>query len=263
MLFIILLILLITMSYYLLFNLESTVPEEIKETFEIKQEEFMERNIFVISPKNEKKTEKVILYLHGGSYKAEATQKHWDLFKQIIKDTKATIIMPDYPLAPKYNYKDVFEMIIPFYKELIGKINTNNLILMGDSAGGGLGLALEEKIAEENLLMPSKTIFISPWIDVRMQNQEIEKYEKNDKVLNKDKLKLAGIAYAGSDGIDSSLVNPIDGDLSKLKNITIFIGTNDILNPDIKLLKEKAENQGVRGTNTNKRISKCFSHLDN
>ena len=84
MLFIILLILLITMSYYLLFNLESTVPEEIKETFEIKQEEFMERNIFVISPKNEKKTEKVILYLHGGSYMAEATQKHWDLFKQIV-----------------------------------------------------------------------------------------------------------------------------------------------------------------------------------
>ncbi len=254
MLFIILLILLIGMSYYLLFDVQSTVPEEMKENFEIKQEEFMERNIFIISPKNGPKTEKTILYLHGGSYMAEASQKHWELLKKIVEDTKTTIIMPDYPLAPKYNYKDVFEIMIPFYKELINKVDTNNLILMGDSAGGGLGLAIEERIGEENLPMPSKTIFISPWLDVRLQNPEIEKYEEKDKVLNKDKLKIAGITYAGSEGLNSYLVNPIDGDLLKLKNINIFIGTDDILNPDVKLLKEKAEEKGVRRTNSNKRI---------
>ena len=254
MLFIILLILLVGMSYYLLFEVESKVPEEMKETFEIKQEEFMERNIFIISPKNGPKTEKTILYLHGGSYMAEASQKHWELLKKIVEDTKATIIMPDYPLAPKYNYKDVFEIMIPFYKELINKVDVNNLILMGDSAGGGLGLAIEEKIGEESLPMPSKTIFISPWLDVRLQNSEIEEYEEKDKVLNKDTLKLAGITYAGSEGINSYLVNPIDGDLLKLKNITIFIGTNDILNPDTKLLKEKAQEKGIRRTNSNKRI---------
>ena len=263
MLFIILIILLICMSYYILVDVKTTVPEEMKELLEIRQEEFMGRNIFIISPKSGEKTSKTILYLHGGSYMAEANEKHWELFRQIIDDTKTTIIMPDYPLAPKYNYEDVFEMMVPFYKELIERIDTNNLILMGDSAGGGLGLSLEEKIGEENLPMPSKTIFISPWLDVRLKNPEIEKYEKKDKVLNKEKLKLAGIAYAKNDGIDSYLVNPIDGDLSKLKNITIFIGTNDILNPDTKLLKEKAEDQGIRRANTNKRIRKCFSHLDN
>ena len=104
-LFIILLSLLIGMSYFLLFDVESTVPEEMKETFEIKQEEFMGRNIFIISPKNEEKTDKKILYLHGGSYMAEASQKHWELLKKIVDSTKATIIMPDYPLAPKYNLK--------------------------------------------------------------------------------------------------------------------------------------------------------------
>ena len=69
--------------------------------------------------------------------------------------------------------------------------------------------------------------------------------QKRDKELSKIKLQLAGIAYAGKDGKDSYLVNPIDGDLSKLKNITILTGTNDILNPDVHLLQKKAKEQGI------------------
>lgn len=204
----------------------------------------MGRNVFIITPKNKEKSNINILYFHGGSYVAEATQKHWEFFEQIVKDTGATVILPDYLLAPKYTYKDVFEMIEPLYKEIIENVDYNNLVIMGDSAGGGLGLALEEKVGEENLPMPSKTILISPWLDVRLTNPAIDEVQKNDKQLNKETLKLAGIAYAGRDGINSYLVNPINGDLSKLKNITILTGTYDILNPDVQILKEKAEQVG-------------------
>lgn len=155
------------------------------------------------------------------------------------------MILPDYPLTPKYNYKDVFEMMVPFYEELIEKVDEKQLILMGDSAGGGLALALEEKVSQENLAMPAKTILISPWLDVRLNNPKIEEVQKRDKQLNKETLKLAGIAYAGEDGINTYFVNPIEGDLSKLRNTIIFTGTNDILNPDVHLLKEKAEKVGV------------------
>lgn len=203
----------------------------------------MGRNIFIINPKKKEKTDIKILYFHGGAYVAEATKKHWEFLEQIANDTGATIILPDYPLTPKYNYKDVFKMVVPLYKEIIDKIDTKNLILMGDSAGGGLGLALEEKIVQENLEIPAKTILISPWLDVRLTNPKIDEVQKNDKYLNKETLKIAGIAYAGEDGINSYLVNPIDGDLSKLKNISILTGTYDILNPDVHKLKEKAEKE--------------------
>ncbi len=69
--------------------------------------------------------------------------------------------------------------------------------------------------------------------------------QKTDKELNKETLLLAGIAYAGENGMDSYLVNPIDGDLSKLQNIVIMTGTNDILNPDVSVLVEKAKQVGV------------------
>ncbi len=205
----------------------------------------MGRNIFIVTPKNRPKTSIKILYFHGGAYVAEATKQHWDFIENIVSDTGATVILPDYPLTPKYNYKDVFQMTVPLYKEIIEKVDTNQLIIMGDSAGGGLALALEQKVGTENLPMPAKTILISPWLDVRLTNPQIDEVQKKDKQLNKETLKLAGIAYAGEDGIDSYLVNPIDGDLAKLKNITILTGTHDILNPDVHILKQKAEEQEV------------------
>ena len=116
---------------------------------------------------------------------------------------------------------------------------------MGDSAGGGLGLALEEKISEEFLPLPGKTVLISPWLDVRLNNKEIDIVQAKDKQLNKDTLKIAGISYAGEDGMDNYLVNPIDGKIRNIKNIVILTGTNDILNPDVHVLVDKAKKEGI------------------
>ena len=234
---------LLVISYYMIIDIETKVPESVEETCDLRIERFIGRNLFVLTPKEEK-TNKVILYLHGGAYVAEATSEHWEFLENVVKDTKSTIIMPDYPLTPKHTYKDVFTMITPLYKEIIDKVDKENLIVMGDSAGGGIATALVEKMAKENIEMPHKVILISPWLDVRLENHKIEEVEKIDNELNKETLKLAGIAYAGEDGLDSYLVNPIDGDLSKLENVTILTGTKDILNPDAKLLDKKAKEQG-------------------
>ena len=135
-------------------------------------------------------------------------------------------------------------MTLTMYQEIIHQMDAKNLILMGDSAGGGLALALAEKVGEESLPMPMRTILISPWLDVRLTNPAINEVQKRDKQLNKETLKLAGMMYAGEEGMDSYLVNPIEGDVSKLKNIIILTGTNDILNPDVQRLKENAEKVG-------------------
>ena len=241
-------IIILIISFFLIMDIESKAPEEVQIDCNLETEEFIGRKVFIITPKNEQKSEKVILYLHGGSYVAETSSNHWKFLEKLVKDTNATIILPDYPLTPKYTYKDVFTMITPLYKEIIEEVPTNNLILMGDSAGGGMGLALLERLSEENLEMPYKTILISPWLDVRLENPEIDNVQKYDKDLNKESLKIAGIAYAGKDGIDSYLVNPIDGDLSKLKNVTIFTGTYDVLNPDVHVLIKRAEEKNVQIT---------------
>lgn len=238
------LITVILLAYFVTAEIETKIPNEAEYSCNIDKEKYNERRVFIITPKKLEKSDKVILYFHGGAYMAEATRDHWNFIEKIVNDTDATVIFPDYPLTPKYDYKSVFDMVFPLYKEIIQKVNPENIIMMGDSAGGGLSLALNEKLIAENITVPTKTILISPWLDVRMTNSKIDDVQKYDKSLNKEGLKLAGLAYAGDDGINTYLVNPIEGDLAKIKNITIFTSTYDILNPDVAILKERAKEQG-------------------
>lgn len=243
---IIITIIVMIFGYYMIIDIETKIPQKANESCDIETKEFMSRKIFIIKPKTEQLSKKVILYFHGGAYVAEATTLHWDFLEKLANDTKSTIVMPDYPLTPKYTYKDVFNMVEPLYKEIISKVDAKNLVMMGDSAGGGITLALAEKISQNNIQLPSKTILISPWLDVTLTNEKIKEVQKNDRDLNKEKLLIAGISYArDEEGMKSYLVNPINGPLSKLKNVIIYTGTYDILNPDTHLLQEKAKKEGI------------------
>ena len=190
---------LFVLIYFEFMDIESKEPKQIEDTCQVETHEFIGRKVFVIKPKDGEKNEKKILYFHGGSYVAEASKDHWNFIEKIVTDTGSTLILPDYPLTPKYTYKDVFTMVKPLYKEILEEVKPENLILMGDSAGGGLSLALLEEISKENYAIPSKTILISPWLDVRLTNPKIDEVAPNDKDLNKEALKIAGVAYAGGE----------------------------------------------------------------
>lgn len=235
----------IIIYYFLIVDIKSNPPQEIQEEYNIKTETYQNRSAFYLTQKQGATNPYTIFYLHGGSYVSEASVGHWEFLKSIAKDTGVTIVIPDYPLAPKYNYKDVFQMLEPLYKDIIEKVGKDKLIVMGDSAGGGLALALLERAGELEMSMPKRTILISPWLDVRLNNPQIDEVQKRDSHLIKQTLIAAGIAYAGLDGIDSYLVNPIDGPLDKLENVTIYTGTDDILNPDVHVLVERAKLQGI------------------
>ena len=218
-------------------NIQAKPNEE--KNYNIAEEKFAKRKVFVLTPKAEK-TSKVILYIHGGAYVGEIEEEHWLFFNEIIKDTKATIIVPDYPLAPQYNYEDAFNMVVPLYQKILEKVKPENLILMGDSAGAGMSLSLVQKIAEDKLAQPNKTILISPWLDVTMSNKEIDEVQKRDKKLNKNILKVVGIFYAKTEeNTTNYLVSPIYGKLEGLTDLVIYTGTNDILNPDVHILEKK------------------------
>ncbi len=233
-------------GYFWIVDIESRVPENISKEYNIKEETFYNRKVYIIKSKKNVENPKNIIYFHGGAYMAEAMEYHWDFLTDIVDATNTNIIFPDYPLSPKYNYKDVFSMIIPLYKRIIENINPKDIILMGDSAGGGMALGLVEELGKENIDLPEKTILISPWLDINLTNSKIDEVEQYDKDLSKEKLLLAGIAYTAGDNEEENFwVNPINGPLDKLKNVIIFTGKYDILNPDVHLLKEKAEKAGT------------------
>ena len=141
------------------------------------------RNAFTLKPKSTNTTGKHIFYLHGGAYVQGFNRFHWNFLAELVQRTNCTITAPDYPLAPVYTYKESFDMVLALYKQLFSIINANDLIIMGDSSGGGFALALSQEIRNEKIVQPAQIILLSPWLDISLTNPEIQHLEPNDPFL--------------------------------------------------------------------------------
>lgn len=217
---------------------EVNIIEEFKSIANIKENIIDDRKIYEIENKTDVNKEATIVYLHGGAYIGGITRRHLNILYKFLSDTRMKIVLPDYPLAPRHTFNDVFtflEKVCEEYK------NEKNLIFMGDSAGGALALAMAQKLGGENKRQPKKMILISPWLDITLKNEKIPEIEKTDKVLNRTVLKFAADKYCGELDQENYLVSPINGPLDRIDNIVLFTGTKDILNPDAHLFKEKIE----------------------
>lgn len=220
-------------------------PSIISKNCRVGQFQINGRSVFTLIPKNKNFTGKHVLYLHGGSYMNGFNKLHWNFLAELVKRANCTIAAPDYPLAPVHNFIDSFEMVEVLYQQLLESINSNDLILMGDSAGGGFALALAQKLRNEQKVQPEQIILLSPWLDITLGNPAIAKIEKLDPYLKKEDLQEAGKIYAGDTSPDDYRLSPINGSLNDLGKISIFAGSNEILVADARKLKSKAESEGI------------------
>jgi acetyl esterase/lipase len=222
----------------------ANIPKSIHEKHRVEVEEFKRRKCWTISPKSSENNP-VILYLHGGAYYANITQLHWRFIEQLLIGTNAAFVVPDYPLAPESKCTDTYQFLDAIYEKLISNHHSKQIVFMGDSSGGGLALGFAQKIQKERIKQPQQIILFSPWLDVSMTNPEIVKFDKRDKILNVTGLKTAGKNYAGTLDVTNCRVSPIYGDFSGLGEISVFIGTNEVLIADARKLKQKLEKQQI------------------
>lgn len=221
-------------------------PARIARACHVHKFQVNDRNIFKLSPQKKQPGSKHILYLHGGAYVQCFNIFHWNFLAFLVKSTNCTIIAPDYPLAPVYSYKNAFSMVTALYKKLMLEVAPGNLVLMGDSSGGGFALALAQKLRMENLAQPGQIILLSPWLDIELGNPGIKEVAPNDPFLEKESLRQAGKLYAAGTSPDHSLLSPINGSLEGLGKIAVFAGSKEILVADTRKLNTLA---GLRGIN--------------
>jgi acetyl esterase/lipase len=212
------------------------IPKSIPKNNTVEVEVINGRKVWTISPKNNENNT-VILFLHGGAFYANITGMHWRLIEQIIFSTRARIVVPDYPLVPEVNYKDIYQFIDAVYAKQISLYPSKQIVLMGDSSGGGLALGFAQKIKNQSIKQPDQIVLFSPWLDVSMTNPDMAEFDKLDKILSINGLKLAGKNYAGDLDIMDFRVSPIYGDFSGLARISLFVGTNEVFVADARKLK--------------------------
>lgn len=210
----------------------------------VSKREFRGRTVWTVSPKD-RTSKKYILYLHGGGYLHGFSVLHWHFMSKLVTKLGCTVVAPDYPLTPEHQVHDAFEMVFPLYEELLAEAGSSNLIVMGDSAGGGMGLALAMRARDQSLEQPSDIVLLSPWLDVTMTNLDIKKVERRDPFLDVGGLQYLGRIYAGETDPKNYLISPIYGSLENLAPITLFIGTHDVFVADCRKFRAEAQNQGI------------------
>ncbi|MBE8516667.1 alpha/beta hydrolase fold domain-containing protein [Amycolatopsis sp. H6(2020)] len=115
----------------------------------------------------------------------------------------------------------------------------------GDSAGGGLALAVAQTLPAAGRPLPARLVLLSPWLDITMSNPQIRQVERRDPWLSSAGLIEAGQAWAGGDDPHDPRLSPINGPIAGLPPLDLYIGTADVFHPDTGRLREKAAQAGV------------------
>jgi monoterpene epsilon-lactone hydrolase len=190
--------------------------------------------------------EREVLYLHGGGYVHDAGNAHWLLTARLLRALNCRLTFPIYPLAPGHTYEAAHSMVLDAYRHLLSRSAASEITVMGDSAGGGLCLALCQLIRAAGLAQPAHAILLSPWLDLAMSAPGLEILERVDPILAAPGLIAAGRLWAGATPVSDPLLSPLNADFAGIAPITIFVGTRDLLVLDGRRLRDRMAAQGTR-----------------
>ena len=193
-----------------------------------------------VTPKEEQKPNGVVLYLHGGGYVAGDLEYSKGFGSILASRCKIKVLCAAYRLAPEYKFPAPIDDALIAYRYLLRSgYSGSQIMLAGESAGGGLIYALALKLRELHLPMPCGFIAMSPWTDLTMSSESFEINKDNDPSLTKERLEHYAVMYTDEDNLKNPYVSPLFGDLHGLPKSLIFVGEDEILLNDSTLLHEK------------------------
>lgn len=186
-----------------------------------------------------------IVYLHGGAYCFEITPYHWRLIAEMAERLDARITVPIYPLAPEHTFGGIFGPVMMTYRNLLRTMPAEDIVFMGDSAGGNMAVVLTMMAAKAGLATPGRHVLISPGLDMSLANPAVFEAVENDPWLGIPGGLEAVRLYAPDMERTDWRISPIYGDLSTLPSMLILSGTRDLLSPDTVIFAERARAAGV------------------
>lgn len=212
----------------------------------VKQEEiqYAGMNAAWFVPKKCNKS-KVILYSHGGGYCVGSYHSHRALIARIARETGYKALGINYRMAPEFPFPAALDDALAAYKQLLAD-GYSNIILSGDSAGGGLSLALTLKIIEQKLPLPYCLILLSPWTDLTMSGDSIRTKVQEDALIAPNLIEIFGAKYLAGQDAKNPFISPLFADFSNYPPTLIQVGSFEVLLDDSTRLARKMNESGVK-----------------
>jgi epsilon-lactone hydrolase len=190
-----------------------------------------------------------ILYFHGGGYALGSSRAHAEMASWIARAAQSRVFVLDYRRAPEYRFPAALEDALLAYRSMVGAgADPRMITVAGDSAGGGLTIALLASLRDRGESLPSSAVCISPWVDLEMTGESIVSKASVDPLLTREGLQQFADWYLGGQDARHPLASPLHADLKGLPPLLIQVGTSEILLDDARRLAERAWAAGVRVT---------------
>ncbi|MEM8987410.1 MAG: alpha/beta hydrolase [Pseudomonadota bacterium] len=192
------------------------------------------------------RSERVLLYTHGGCYISGSPVTVRECCARLAIASDCKVLSVDYRLAPEHPFPAALDDVLLAYDWLLQSgYEANNIIIGGESAGGGLTIATLMKIRDDGRLpMPALGIPISPWIDMTMQHESLKRNVGRD-IASTVPLEIGAKLYVADGDPQNPYVSPLFGELNGLPPLLIQVGGGEVLLDDGIAISHKARQAGV------------------
>lgn len=199
--------------------------------------------------KEEPREDLVVLQLHGGGYIA-AVRNAYYVFAGLYNEVGngCSVLTPDYRVAPEDPYPAALQDALASYQWLLDNgYSGEQIVLAGDSAGGGLAMALCMYLRDHEMPLPCGIVAMSPWTDLTASGESYEtNYERDPLFGNTRESMIYLDDYAGTHDKSEPYLSPLFGDFYDFPPMLIQVGSLEMLLSDSVSVAEKARGQGVK-----------------
>lgn len=206
--------------------------------------------------------DKVMLYTHGGGYVSGSCNDHRSIVARVVKGSEVGALLFEYRLAPEHPYPAAIVDSVAVYRWLLAQgISSSKIMIVGESAGGGLCLAMLLALRDQGIPLPAAAVAISPWTDLKCTG---ESYRTKNKVslAPAESWTVFSKYYVGDNDPCLPWISPLYGDLHGLPPIRIYTGEDDELLDDLIRFAEKSKAAGVDVTlKVGERMVHCYPFL--
>jgi acetyl esterase/lipase len=176
-------------------------------------------------------------------------QGHRSVVAKFVKASGVGALLFAYRLAPEHPFPAALEDALAAYRWLLAEgVSPDHIAFMGDSAGGGLGLATLIALRDQAVPLPAAAVALSPWTDLKCTGESLTTKAKVDSLTWKESWAVFSSYYAGENDPGLPWISPLYGDLQGLPPLLIYVGGDELLLDDSTRFAEKAERAGVEVT---------------
>jgi acetyl esterase/lipase len=186
-----------------------------------------------------------ILYLHGGAYIAMSARTHRSVTSRLAAGADARLFALDYRLAPEHPFPAALEDALAAWHALSANTPPSGIAVAGDSAGGGLALALLVALRDAGEPLPAAAVLFSPWTDLAATGDSLIDNDAVDPLFFGSWVAPMARHYLGDTPATTPLVSPVYADLTGLPPLLIQVGDSEVLLDDSRRVAENARRSGV------------------